>query len=154
MRSPTIAEALAKGLLAGFAGTVVMTISSTLEARISGRGASTTPADAVEELLDVEPRDEDAEQRLNTLAHWGYGVSWGVARGMLGAAGLRGLATGAAHFGALWVVQQSLLPALGVVQPTWRYGGKALATDGFHHAVYAVATTVAYEWIDGRWSGR
>jgi hypothetical protein len=66
-----------KGLLAGLAGTTAMTISSTIEAKASGRGASTTPAQAAERVLGVEPRDEKAEKRLNNLVHWAYGTGWG-----------------------------------------------------------------------------
>lgn len=41
-----------------------------------------------------------------------------------------------------------LLPALGVAEPTWSYGAKAIATDLLHHAVYAGATSLAYAWIE------
>lgn len=142
------AAAVGRGLFAGLAGTAAMTVSSTLEAKLSGRGASSTPADAVESALGVEPADDAAEQRLNTVAHWGYGTGWGAVRGLLGAAGARGPAAALAHFGAVWGGEQVVLPALGVSEPTWAYGPKATATDVLHHAVYAIATSVAYEWLE------
>lgn len=108
------------------------------------------PAQAVEEVADLEPTDEQAEQQLNTAAHWGYGTGWGVVRGLLGAAGVAGTAATLTHFGVVWGTQQVLLPALGVAKPTWEYGGKALATDVWHHAVYVSACGAAYEWLDGR----
>ena len=40
------AAAVGKGLFAGAAGTVAMTISSTLEAKLRDRGSSSAPADA------------------------------------------------------------------------------------------------------------
>jgi hypothetical protein len=40
-----------------------MTASSTVGMRLSGRGASTTPARAVSELTGVRPADDDAQQR-------------------------------------------------------------------------------------------
>jgi hypothetical protein len=58
-----------------------MTVSSTLEAKATGRGASTVLADAVGALIHVKPTDDVGQQRLNTLAHWGYGTTWGLARG-------------------------------------------------------------------------
>jgi hypothetical protein len=70
-------EALGRGLVAGLLGTAAMTISSTAEAKLSGRGASTTPAQAAGKVAGVVPRDEAGEQRFNTLAHWGYGTAWG-----------------------------------------------------------------------------
>jgi hypothetical protein len=41
-----IAANVGKGLFAGVAGTAMMTVSSTLEMKLSGRGASQTPAEA------------------------------------------------------------------------------------------------------------
>jgi len=143
-----IAAAVGKGLLAGLAGTAVMTVSSTLEAKLSGRGASSTPADAVKAVLGVEPTSDAGEQRLNTIAHWGYGTGWGTVRGLLAAAGVRGPVACLAHFGAVWGSAQVMLPALGVASPTWEYGAKATATDVLHHVVYAFATSAAYEWLE------
>ena len=40
----TIAGAIGKGLVAGFAGTAAMTISSRLEAKLRGRAPSSAPA--------------------------------------------------------------------------------------------------------------
>jgi hypothetical protein len=41
-----------------------------------------------------------------------------------------------------------MLPSLGVAPPFWRWGAKEVAIDALHHAVYAVATDVAYELLD------
>ena len=64
-----IAANVGKGLFAGVAGTAVMTVSSTLEMKVSGRGASQTPAEAAEKVLKVEPEDEEAEARFSNLVH-------------------------------------------------------------------------------------
>jgi hypothetical protein len=40
-----------KGLFAGAAGTAAMTVSSTLEMKLSGRAANETPAQAAEAVL-------------------------------------------------------------------------------------------------------
>jgi hypothetical protein len=143
-----IAAVVGKGLFAGLAGTAVMTVSSTLEAKLSGRGASSTPADAVKAALGVESTSDAGEQRLNTVAHWGYGTGWGAVRGLLGAAGARGPVACLAHFAAVWGGEQVILPSLGVASPTWQYGAKATATDVLHHVVYALATSAAYEWLE------
>lgn len=73
-----VAASVGKGLFAGLAGTAVMTVSSTLEANLSGRGPSSTPADAISAALRVRPEGETGEQRLSTVAHWGYGTAWGA----------------------------------------------------------------------------
>jgi hypothetical protein len=53
--------ALGRGLVAGLIGTAAMTVSSTIEAKASGRGSSTTPADAVGVAAGVEPKDETGQ---------------------------------------------------------------------------------------------
>lgn len=143
-----MASAVGKGLFAGLAGTAVMTVSSTLEASLTGRGPSSTPADGLSAALRVRPDGEAGQQRLNTVAHWGYGTSWGAVRGLLAALGARGPAAGLLYFATVWGGEQAVLPSLSVGSPTPRYGATATATDVLHHAVYAAATSAAYEWLD------
>ena len=143
-----IAANVGKGLFAGVAGTAVMTVSSTLEMKLSGRGASQTPAEAAEKVLKVEPEDEGAEARFSNLVHWGYGTAWGAARGLLASAGLSGPVATVAHLGLVWGAEQVVLPALDVSAPVFKYGSKATATDLLHHIVYATGTGVAYSYLD------
>lgn len=138
---------LGRGLVAGLAGTAAMTVSSTVEAKLSGRGASSTPADALETVTKVQPVDDSGEARLNTLGHWGYGTSWGTARGLLDEVGLRGPLASVAHFAAVLGAEQVLLPALGVAKPTPAYGATAAATDALHHAMYAGTVGLVYDWL-------
>lgn len=143
-----VAADCGKGLFAGLAGTVAMTVSSTLEMKLSGRGASATPAEAAEKVLEVEPTDEDAKSRFSNLIHWGYGTGLGVVRGLLGSAGLSGPAATATHLAIVWGSEQIVLPALNVSAPVFKYGSRATATDLLHHAVYATATGLAYSYLD------
>jgi hypothetical protein len=143
-----VAADFGKGLFAGVAGTAAMTVSSTIEMKLSGRGASETPAQAAEKVLDIEPEDEDAEARFSNLVHWGYGTAWGGVRGLLGSVGLSGFPATAAHFALVWGSEQVVLPALDVSAPVFKYGGKATATDFLHHAVYATATGIAYSYLE------
>jgi hypothetical protein len=143
-----VASDVGKGLFAGLAGTAAMTVSSTLEMKLSGRDASQTPAEAAEAVLNVEPKDEESEARFSNLVHWGYGTGWGAVRGLLASAGLSGPAATAAHLGLVWGAEQVVLPALNVSAPVFKYGGKATATDLLHHVVYASATGIAYSYLD------
>ena len=52
-----LAAAVGKGLFAGAAGTVAMTVSSTIEMKLRGRLPSSAPARAAAKLLGVEPVD-------------------------------------------------------------------------------------------------
>lgn len=143
-----VAAAVGRGLAAGLVGTAAMTMSSTVEAKLRGRGSSTTPARAASAVLGVAPVDEQGEQRFNHLVHWGYGTGWGAVRGVLGAAGFHGPAAAAAHLGAVWGAEQVVLPATGAAEPATKWGATEVAVDLWHHVVYVVATALAYEWLD------
>jgi hypothetical protein len=140
------------GLAAGAAGTVAMTISSTLEAKLRERererGSSSAPADAAGKVLGVQPRDEAGEARFATVVHWAYGTSWGAVRGLLHAIGVDGGRATAAHFAAVWGSELAMLPALDVAPPPWESEPKEIAIDAFHHAVYAIATGVAFAALE------
>lgn len=145
MKLGDVAAAVGKGLFAGVAGTAAMTTSSTLEAKLRGRGASSTPAQAAQKVLGVEPIDEGSEPRFSNLVHWGYSTVWGGARGLL-AAGPSGPTATAAHLGAVWGSEQIMLPALEVTPPLTEWGVEEIATDALHHLVYA--TGLAYSYLD------
>ena len=149
MKLATLADAIGKGLVAGFAGTAAMTASSTLEARLRGRPASSAPARATAKVLGIkEFEDDHAKARFSDLSHWGYGTGWGVVRALLAATGLKPGAATAAHGAAVWGSAQVTLPALEVAPPVVFWGVEEIAIDLFHHAVYTVATGLAYELLD------
>ena len=98
-----VADAVGKGLVAGFAGTAAMTVSSTLEARLRHRAPSSAPARASAKALGIKEFDNDiAKARFNDLSHWGYGTSWGVLRGLLAVTGMSPKAATAAHGAAIY----------------------------------------------------
>jgi len=142
----TVADAVGKGLVAGFAGTAAMTVSSTLEAKLRGRAPSSAPAKATAKVLGIkEFEDSVAQARFNDISHWGYGTGWGVLRGLLGATGLSPKAATAAHGAAIYGAAQVTLPALEIAPPSVFWAKEEIAIDAFHHAVYATATGLAYE---------
>jgi len=149
------ASAIGDGLVAGFLGTAAMTASSTIEARLRHRAASTAPARATAKALGIRAFDSDlAQARFNDLSHWGYGTGWGVVRGLLGATGMPPAKATAAHGAAVWGSAAVTLPALEVAPPLVFWGREEVAIDVFHHAVYAVATGLAYELVSaGRRNG-
>jgi hypothetical protein len=148
MKLGDVAAAVGKGLFAGVAGTAAMTVSSTIEMKLRGRPASSAPAAAAATVLGVEPKGQSEEARFSSIVHWGYGTSWGAVRGLIAAAGLKGLRANAAHLGTVWSSEQAMLPALGVAPPFWEWGAKEVAIDAFHHLVYAGTTGVAYALLD------
>jgi hypothetical protein len=150
----SLATTIGKGLLAGFAGTAAMTVSSTLEQRLRGRPASSAPADATAKVLGIAAfSDDGAKERFSFLSHWGYGTGWGLVRAGLASAGLSPKAATAAHLAAVWGNEQVMLPTLDVAPPITMWGGKEIAIDVWHHIVYATATGAAYELLGRNGSG-
>jgi hypothetical protein len=160
---------LGKGLIAGFAGTVAITISQMIEMQITNRGMSNAPVVVGGKTLGVEPRgkaelekekaqseqgevpDEveqkvkENEQKFAQLMHFGYGTGWGLCRGILDLAGLRGPLADLALFGGIWGTAQVMLPAAAGTPPITKWSPKEIATDVIHHAVYACATGLTYD---------
>jgi hypothetical protein len=144
-----VAHTIGKGLLAGFAGTAAMTVSSSLEARLRGRSPSDAPARATAKLLGIARFEDDlARARFSDLSHWGYGTGWGIVRGALAAAGLRPLAATAAHGVCVWGSAQIMLPALEIAPPAIFWAKEEIAIDALHHTVYALATGIVYTLLD------
>ena len=149
MKAATLATGIGKGVLAGLAGTAAMTISSTIEAKLRGRTFSDAPARATAKVLGIkEFEDARAKSRFSDLSHWGYGTSWGVVRALLREFGVGPKAATPAHFAAVWGSAAVMLPLLEVAPPFVFWGAEEVAIDLFHHAVYASATGLAYEWLD------
>jgi hypothetical protein len=150
----TVAEDVGKGLAAGLLGTAAMTVSSTIEARLRKRQASSAPARATAKVLGIkEFEDATAAARFNDLSHWGYGTSWGALRGLLAATGMPPRTATALHGAAIYGSAQVTLPALEIAPPVVFWAKEEIAIDAFHHMVYAAATGLAYELIDGRRNG-
>ena len=146
-----LASSIGKGLVAGLAGTAAMTVSSTVEARLRQRKPSSAPARATAKVLGITSfADEIAHARFNDLSHWGYGTGWGVVRGRLDAVGLSPRAATAVHGAAVWGSAQVTLPALDIAPPAIFWAPQEIAIDAFHHAVYAVATSIAYQLLSDR----
>jgi hypothetical protein len=146
-----LASSIGKGLVAGFAGTAAMTISSTLEAKLRGRQPSTAPARAAAKALGIASfEDSVAQARFNDLSHWGYGTGWGIARGLLDFVGLPPRRATAAHAAAVWGSAQVMLPAMDIAPPSIFWGKQEVAIDAFHHAVYALVTGIAYRGLGAR----
>ena len=143
-----IAAAVGKGLFAGMVGTAAMTVSSTLEAKLRDRKASTTPIDAAAQVLGFEPVGEREKTRLSTLVHWAYGTLWGAPRGVLAMTGLPAPAATLAHLGAVWGGEVAMLPQLGLTPPIKEWGPSEVATDLGHHLVYVSATALALSYLN------
>lgn len=161
--------ALGRGLIAGFAGTVAITVSQMIEMKLTGRGSSDAPMKVAGKALGVEPKGkaeleveketDDSEKneakleekveankgKFSQIMHLAYGTGWGVFRGVLDLGGVRGGAACLAHFVAIWGAAQVMLPAAGASKPITKWSAEQIATDVLHHAVYAAAAGAVYD---------
>lgn len=153
-RSGALACHLGIGLAAGLVGTLAITASQMIEMRLRKRKPSPTPAKAVEKVLGIEPAGPEAEKRLSTLTHFGYGTAWGAFRGLLDSAGVHDPAATALHFAAVEGTAMVMLPALQVAPPVKEWGAQEIAVESLHHLVYVTAVGVTYGYLAGRTDGR
>ena len=72
-----------------------------------------------------------------------------MVRGLLAATGMSPRAATAVHGAAIYGAAQVTLPALEVAPPVVFWAKDEIAIDAFHHAVYATATGIAYQVLDG-----
>lgn len=140
--------AIGKGLLAGLAATAAMTLSQMIEMKITKRGPSDATLKVVEDTAGAKPASPQEKQKLSQEIHWSYGTAWGVARGIIGLTGLKGLPATLVHFGAVWGTALIMLPKHNAAKPINEEEPKAIAIDAFHHAVYATTAGFVYDALD------
>lgn len=143
-----VGTAIGIGLIAGFAGTIAMTISQKIEMKITGRESSDTPAKVARELFDIKPVTEGKTKKVANEVHWVYGTDMGIVRGALSFLGVTGCAATAVHFATLWGTGMIMLPALRVAPPITKQKPKQIAIDGMHHLIYAVAAGLVFDAIN------
>lgn len=143
-----IAGAIGKGIIAGAAGTLAITLSQMIEMKITKREQSTAPADAAQKVLEVKPETEEDKQQFSQQVHWAYGTSWGVPRGILSLFGLKGLPATAIHFATIYSTALIMPTQLKVAPPLKEWSAKEFVIDALHHAVYAIAAGLVFDAID------
>jgi hypothetical protein len=160
---PTPLRAVARGLVAGVAGTATM--DALLFARFRRRGGTSNaeewelsegissweeaPAPAqvgkrlIEGLFDRKLPPSSAAL-VNNVTHWAFGVFAGVQYGIVaGSLPRQRIAYGLPFGAAVWASGYVILPAAKLYQPIWKYDVKTLANDLSAHLVYGVGTASA-----------
>ncbi len=140
-----VAQAVGKGLIAGAAGTLAITLSQMIEMKITKRKPSEEPADAAEKVLDIKPAAEKDKPKFSQEVHWAYGTSWGLPRGIMSLLGLKGLPATAIHFATIYSTALIMPSSLKVAPPLKEWKPKEFAIDALHHLVYAVAAGLVYD---------
>ncbi len=143
-----LGSAIGKGLIAGLAATAAITISQMIEMQITKREPSEAPVKVAKETVGVEPASPELKEQLANELHWAYGTSWGIARGIIGLIGLKGIPAALVHLGSIWGASMLMLPKFNAAPPITEEDPKAIAIDGFHHAVYAATAGFVYDMLD------
>ncbi len=149
-KKPTMPAALGTGVVAGLAGTVVMTaFQKFVEMPLTGRADSFAPASFAERVLPIHPTSGAGRKRLNLATHFALGAMWGAAFGLAGHAGLHGQRAVAAVFAVVYTGDVALNSALGLYQPsTWT--ARDWVIDVGDKLVQAEATGLAFDRLLGR----
>ncbi len=141
------AASVGRGVLAGLAGTVVMTAFQKLaEMPITGRGDSDAPAQFAEKVLPVHVEGNDEHHRLNYITHYALGTMWGSAYGIAARAGLRGRKAVTTVFGIVYTGDVLLNTALGLYEP-WKWSLQDVTVDVLDKFVQAAATGMVFDHV-------
>jgi hypothetical protein len=144
---PSTTTFVSRGVLAGLAGTVVMTAFQRLvEMPLTARGDSYAPASFAEQVTAVAPRTARGRKRLNETTHLALGTLWGGAYGVAAAGGLRGQKAANVVFGVVYTGDVLLNTALGLYRPQ-EWTAKDWAIDLIDKYVQAQATGAIFDRV-------
>ncbi|HUZ69182.1 MAG TPA: hypothetical protein VMU65_05670 [Candidatus Saccharimonadales bacterium] len=162
-RRPTPVSAVVRGLVAAAVGTAAMDLYWYFRYRASGGTSGplqwefggepdwekvSAPAKVGKRLFEGFTQRSLSERwavLTNNVMHWGYGVGWGVAYGIVaGSVPQRRVAYGLALGPAVWLFGYAVLPLGGYYKPIWEYDARTLGIDLGGHLIYGTATAAAY----------
>ncbi len=158
-------NSLLKGVVAGIAGTGIMTAYQLGVAKVRGQGLAVgvphrwedapAPARVAKLGADAVGRGriftrEDVPLLTNAL-HWLYGIGWGTFYGLGAGHASPDPVTGGLAFGTgVWCAAYAELIPLGIYEPPWKSPKQELALDVSYHLVYGLAVAAAYAALDSR----
>lgn len=143
-----LGTAIGRGLIAGFAGTVAITISQMIEQKITNKPASFAPSDAASKALGIEAATREDRDQFSKEVHFTYGTLWGIPRGLFSLVGFKGLPATAAHFAAIFHTAITIEPDFEVKPPINEWSKKEIAVDALHHLVYVVTSGLVFDSIN------
>jgi hypothetical protein len=144
---PSGRSVIARGVMSGVAGTVVMTaFQKFVEMPLTKRGESYAPADFAEKITPLEVQTHEGRRRLNYATHFSLGMMWGAAYGVAALKGLRGQKAVNTVFGVVYSGDVLLNTALGLYHPT-QWSARDLVIDVVDKYVQAQATGAVFDRV-------
>jgi hypothetical protein len=168
---PSPLGAVARGVVAGVAGTAAMTAWQDVAQRLRSAGAdedgdgaespqdpweqASAPAKVGRRLLEGvlhKPVPADRIGLLTNVMHWGYGTGWGALWGLVaGTARPRRRVRAGVAFGTfVWAMSYAELVPMGLYEPPWASPPQELALDLSYHLAYGAGLGAAWAVVDGR----
>ncbi len=145
--TPSGTSTIARGVVSGLAGTVVMTaFQKYVEMPLTKREESFAPADFAEKVTPLDTDTPQGRRRLNDVTHFSLGIMWGAAYGVAARKGLRGQKAVNAVFGAVYVGDVALNTALGLYRPL-RWSVMAALIDVAGKYVQAQGTGAVFDRV-------
>jgi hypothetical protein len=166
---PSPIGAIVRGAVAGAAGTAAMDAAKYAQYRRGGGAqpfgawetseglddweSAPAPANVAKRLVEGLTQHElkAGKARLaNNATHWGTGVGWGAAYGVLaGSLPSRKIRHGLLWGTVVWASSYVVLPVLGLYEPIWEYDAATLAKDLGAHLVYGVTSAAVFRVLAG-----
>lgn len=144
---PAVRTYIARGIVAGVAGTVAMTaFQKFVEMPITKREESYAPANFAQKITGIDAKTSDGRRRLNYATHFSLGMMWGAAYGLAAWRGLRGQKAVNAVFGVVYTGDVILNAALGLYHPS-QWSAKELAIDLVDKYVQAQGTGALFDHL-------
>lgn len=153
---------IARGLIAGAAGTVALNVLTYLDMAARGRPSSSVPAQTVKQAADAagtglaadEETAENRSQGLGALLGYASGLGFGLVYGAVRSRSEPSVvADGLGLTLAAMVGANGPSVALGVTDPR-EWGTQAWVMDLLPHLAYGFVTAGVYDAIGGLRSGR
>ena len=138
----SIISLFAVSFIAGFLGTVVMTVGQEIQIRITKRPISYTPALAFFKIfrLDFDALSSRAKGVASYAVHFVYGTVWGFPLAILYLTGFTDfIPTLIAYFLVVWIQGLITVWLLRIAGPPWTWGLRANLMEFFFKALYAPA---------------
>ena len=154
------AAAIGFGVVAGAAGTALMTAYQEGIARATGSGdggskeprtwaEAPAPAQLVKKVSEGAFGHRIVKRQapmITNAVHWTYGTALGAAYGVLQSRlRMHPLLHGPLFGTAVWGLGYATLAPLGIYEPPWESPPKTLAKDWSYHAVYGLGVASVFD---------